>query len=605
MAQKVIIIGAGMLHRPPQRISHLTHIRHTANDRKGLHGIIAARTYLQSSPTVELSIIEGGNTVGGVWSDERLYPELYAQVTHKYFEFSQLPMKEELLSPDNYISGLAVNKYLNEFAEKFDIMRRIRFNTWVRNVCESAHGGWDVTVRYLGPAGEVEETLHCHKLIVAAGTANTPEIPNIPRRAFTAPVEHSQNMSKFVAALESPFVRRVTVVGAAKAAYDAVYLAMRAGKQVDWLIRPDGRGPLSVYPSRMFGIKSMDIGFTRLFSSFSPSVDSSPDWWAHFLHRTTLGRLLTRLFWWVVTVICNYYAGYSRSENAGRLRPQPNSVFWCNAGCGLISNPKMWELFHSSNLATVHRRNIVAFESGQVILDGGADSTSKIALPSDFVLLCTGWRDELHKSMFGPADWTRLGLPYFDESDSIFESVWGLHERKAESAIDKLFPILANPPALATPITPNRNVWRQYRRMVPPSLAAKGENSIVFLGQIYLMQTMFHAEVQALWAVAYLLGNIAVPEIDDMRKEIAQWNVWTRKRYLHRGNTMPYAIYDQIACCDRLLGDLGVSTKRRSNWFSEHFLPRGPRHYTGMFDEYQSALLKQTQTKTKPNDSPI
>lgn len=48
--------------------------------------------------------------------------------------------------------------------------------------------------------------------------------------------------------------------------------------------------------------------------------------------------------------------------------------------------------------------------------------------------------------------------------------------------------------------------------------------------------------MQALWGVAYLLGQLEVPNQDDMEKEIAVWNAWTRKRYLEQGRKHAYSI---------------------------------------------------------------
>lgn len=41
---------------------------------------MAARTYLRLRPAAEVLIIDSDSTVGGVWSKERLYPNLVAQV---------------------------------------------------------------------------------------------------------------------------------------------------------------------------------------------------------------------------------------------------------------------------------------------------------------------------------------------------------------------------------------------------------------------------------------------------------------------------------------------------------------------------------------------
>jgi len=50
-------------------------------------------------------IIDDGRSIGGVWCKERLYPDLYAQVSHPLFEYSFYEMKKEGISPEGYISG--------------------------------------------------------------------------------------------------------------------------------------------------------------------------------------------------------------------------------------------------------------------------------------------------------------------------------------------------------------------------------------------------------------------------------------------------------------------------------------------------------------------
>jgi cation diffusion facilitator CzcD-associated flavoprotein CzcO len=46
----------------------------------GWYGLVAARTYLRLRPDINVLIIDSDNTVGGVWSKDRLYPNLVAQV---------------------------------------------------------------------------------------------------------------------------------------------------------------------------------------------------------------------------------------------------------------------------------------------------------------------------------------------------------------------------------------------------------------------------------------------------------------------------------------------------------------------------------------------
>ena len=68
-------------------------------------GLVFAKTYLELAPDTDLIIVDEGKSVGGVWSEERLYPDLYAHVSHPLFEYSFYPMPKEGVSKDGFISG--------------------------------------------------------------------------------------------------------------------------------------------------------------------------------------------------------------------------------------------------------------------------------------------------------------------------------------------------------------------------------------------------------------------------------------------------------------------------------------------------------------------
>lgn len=71
----------------------------------GWTGLICAQTYLRLAPETSVRILDGSRTIGGVWSKEKVYPDLYAQIAHPLFEYSSYRMPAEGLSPDGFISG--------------------------------------------------------------------------------------------------------------------------------------------------------------------------------------------------------------------------------------------------------------------------------------------------------------------------------------------------------------------------------------------------------------------------------------------------------------------------------------------------------------------
>jgi len=296
------------------RIVDLRFARLTILGYVGWNGLIGARTYLQLAPSTNLIILDDGNSIGGVWSKEKIYPNLYAQVGYGMFEYSFRPMKKENVTQDRYISGETVHHYLNDFARENDLIRRMRLNTRVDRVEKLSIGGWQLCVGHGAP-------IICQKLIFASGPTSHPVIPRWPRKDFNQPVIHSSEIGTSMDALNR--IDRATVVGAAKSSYDTVYLLLAAGKKVDWLIREDGSGPLAITPPRYFGFNAVDFCSTRAAASFSPSIMNTSGLWYNFLQRTVIGMMLTMIYWRVATWLGEVHAGYAKSANASKLRPIP------------------------------------------------------------------------------------------------------------------------------------------------------------------------------------------------------------------------------------------------------------------------------------------
>ena len=284
----------------------------------GWYGLIAATTYLKLAPRSNIILIDDGKTIGGVWSHERIYPNLFAQVGHGLFEYSFYPMKKEGLSPDRYISGETIHNYLNDFARDFDLVRRIRLDTRVTKA-EKLGTGWRLSVK--GPQGD--EALESSKLIVASGVTSEAYVPNFPRNGFDHPIIHSAEIGWKLRDIEQADLKRVVVLGAAKSAYDTVFQMLKLGKKVDWVIREDGTGPLAIMPPRLLGINTVDVMATRFLASFSPALLHSDGPFYHFLQRTAIGNKLTKWFWRAVTYAAESHAGYSKTANAAKLRPIP------------------------------------------------------------------------------------------------------------------------------------------------------------------------------------------------------------------------------------------------------------------------------------------
>lgn len=222
-----------------------------------------------------------------------------------------------------------------------------------------------------------------------------------------------------------------------------------------------------------------------------------------------------------------------------------SSVFWANSGLGVVTLPDFWGMLHRGDLH-IHRDAISSIKEDQIAFASGE------IVQADGLVLCTGWGD--HFGMFDDATKTELGLPVLNgttapESEKASHQPgldWAPYDREAERSVDERLPFLASPPQAHVHHNDmsQQRKWRLYRRCVPISSALSGDRSIAIMGQIHTVQTPLVAEVQCFWGILYLLGEIAMPEKHAVMREIAEWNAWTKKRYLTQGQKFPYSLYD-------------------------------------------------------------
>ncbi|KAI1918032.1 hypothetical protein LOZ53_000038 [Ophidiomyces ophidiicola] len=547
----------------------------------GWYGLKAARTYLDLEPSTNLAVFDGDDSVGGVWSKKRIYPNLVAQVGFGYFNYPGVPMSRDG-EPDNHlVSGDMIQRYLEKFAVDHNLMRRIRFNSWVEKV-ERCPRGWRLKVN-----GHYIESA---KLILASGVTSVPN--KTPFRVEPgATVGHSRDIAIDLPALKA--AKSVVVVGAAKSAYDAAYLLCSLGKRVTWIIRPDGSGPMPIMPHEIGGLNTITVGCTRLMTYLSPSMFNTNTLLGTFFHRTFLGRWLTRTHWNFITGLSEKAAGFGgKAGSTESLKPdiKDQSCFWCDSSLGLITMTDFWSTLQKGDLNII-RDNVDVARKGSVLLRSGQE------VKCDYVLSATGWGD--HFAYLSPELKEELGLPMYGSQSSGNDEkgdFWHKYDKAAEEAVAKSIPLLAEGPKdmkFNPNRTPTKRRWRLYNRCIPLDAAKAGDRSIAILGQIHTVQTPTIAGVQSLWAISYMLGEIDLPDEKTMIQEISEYLAWTRMRYCSVGERYPYALFDWIGYLDRLLGDMGVQSRRKGNFISEFFSPYGPHNYADCLKEYAAKRVRR------------
>jgi cation diffusion facilitator CzcD-associated flavoprotein CzcO len=202
----------------------------------GIFGLAVAKTFHQLHPGQSLTILDSGSTLGGVWAKDRLYPGLKTNNMLGTFEYPDFPMHGETfgLKPNDHMSGEVMYKYLSDYAEKFGILDKIRYQCAVLSAehQDGVEGGWILTIQN----GGTQYQVFARKLVMAAGLTSEPFLPRIDgQEEFGVPIFHSRDFGQHADTLDS--AKTVTVFGGTKSAWDVVYAYASKGVKVEWVIR--------------------------------------------------------------------------------------------------------------------------------------------------------------------------------------------------------------------------------------------------------------------------------------------------------------------------------------------------------------------------------
>jgi len=291
---------------------------------------------MKVDPSINLTILEAESSVGGTWCRDRVYPTLTAQLPVGAYEYPDFPLIPEGRSENagtygNMIPSQMLCEYFENFARNGGIFEKIHFNTKVIEVkklgtTEDPHG-WEIYVQNGKRGADGTPDYTCDKLIVATGQTSEELIPSITGIETTSlPVIHSKYLGKSyekVAANTS----KITVYGGGKSALDAVYMGVKLGKKVDWVIRPDevGTGLAYFAPAMALGQNSYNFISSRFAGKQHPSLLglATDNGWYKFYHSgaSAIGYWFHGFYWKFMSKYLWNLMGYSRSENGKKLVP--------------------------------------------------------------------------------------------------------------------------------------------------------------------------------------------------------------------------------------------------------------------------------------------
>ncbi|MCJ1388705.1 monooxygenase [Xylographa bjoerkii] len=518
------------------------------------------------------------------WCLERWYPTFWTQIGLGMAEFSDLPMTRPAETLHDLYDAKYVGEYLEKYIEEFKyeghtLRDRIYFGVSVTKV-EKKDATWAVHV-YCDHT-KTASVFYATKLMIASGLTSTPNMPDLPNQdCFKGDILHQRSFGQS-SVLASPS-KNVTVLGGAKSAADMVYASVKAGKSVSWIIRSSGSGPAAFLSSEGRGPykNSAELGFTHIMSTFTPSYYTPRNWWTRFLHRTSLGGWTKDLIWKTADKVSRTGADFDGRVNAResfkKLKPS-TTVFWSNDTLGLIQHPEFWQTIAEN--VDVYREDILELDNHIVRLK------SRVEVPTDVLLCGTGWNPSAF-DFFSDAQMAELGLPHSIDQATTNDLVWSKLQTEADHQVLAQFPGLASPPDYykkPTSLTP----YRLYN-----SMASLNDDSIVILGYIFVPNSFRAAEVQAIWATAYLDKQIVLPSAMEMQAQIALLNAWCKRRYLNNGDGGNYLHYDLIGYTDTLLRQLGLSY-HYDGWWKYLFTTRTAIDFKLPWQQYLAKTARKT-----------
>ncbi|KJZ74263.1 hypothetical protein HIM_06269 [Hirsutella minnesotensis 3608] len=587
----------------------------------GWYGLGAAKQYHTVRPDDSLAVFDSQSSLGGTWAAERLYPDLKSNNLLGTYEYPDFPMDSERfgVNPGQHIPGHVVHSYLKAYAENFGISGFIRYDSKV--TCaehrSSYEGGWILTVE---SAAQETVRIVTRRLILATGLTSEPFIPHINgQESFGGRIFHGKHFLQNRDTLETS--KAVTVIGASKFSWDAVYAYAQAGVKVNWVIRPSGHGPCWMSPAHVTPFKKWleKLANVRFLTWFSPCVWGDRDGYPgvrRFLHGTAVGRSFVNSFWSVLGNDVMNLNNYDAHPETAKLKPWIDAMYTGTSFSVLNYETDFFELVKSDKV-DVYIGQVDRLTPGQVHL---ADGT---ALCCDAILAHTGWKQVPPMKFLPHGIEKELGLPHLQEQAAPTNDLANHSAllQRADEEILEQFPRLKDQPEWSNNYTPVRapdgataeeaassyrglTSYMFYRFLVPPSEAFLRSRDVAFAGMLCNFSNTLTAHLQGLWIAAYFSGLLendpgaAVGDPEMMQKieyETVLHNRFGKWRYpADWGNKAPSFVFDAVPYLDLLQRDLGLNPHRKQGFMAEIWSPYGAEDYRHINSEWES---KFAQTK--------
>ncbi|KAK2792220.1 hypothetical protein FQN51_001879 [Onygenales sp. PD_10] len=581
----------------------------------GWYGLGVAKQYHCTRPDDSLAVFESEASLGGTWADHRLYPRLKSNNLFGTYEYPDFPMDSETfgVKPREHIPGEVINSYMKAYAANFGLTDLIRLQTkvLVAEHQDTNTGGWILTV-----AGSKQEEykVFARRLIIATGLTSEPFLPHFDgQETFGGKIFHNRDFREHRDTLETG--KSVTVLGAGKSAWDAVYAYAMAGVKVNWIIRSTGHGPCWISPPFVTPLRRWieKLANIRFLSWFSPCIFSEADGYPgirNFYHGTIIGRMIVNTFWKILDGDVIRDNGYDKHPETAKLKPWTSAMFTATSWSIFNYETDFFELVRNSGMIKIHVGEIDHLSPGKVHLADGTE------LESDAFLANTGWKHVPPVKFLPEGIEKELGLPHPLDENAPPEDLANQQDliERADKDIFERFPRLRDQPVWNknyVPITKQKGIqsndkdtpytpltpYMLHHFIVPASERFLRPRDVAFAGIVSSFSNVINAHFQGLWISAYFSGLLEIDPakavgdkaaMDKLRYETVLYNRFGKWRYpTDWGSKAPSFIFDAVPYLDLLQRDLGLVPHRKPGAVTEMWDPYGPEDYRTVNDEWK------------------
>lgn len=393
--------------------------------------------------------------------------------------------------------------------------------------------GWQIETRT--PEGVTRE--HYDFVLVAAGqyTGERHDLHLTGRERFTGQVITDRD----VLDLDLLAGKQIAVVGFGKSAVDMAAFAAVRGSQVHHVFRE----PRWLLPRYIFGVHMSNLLFVRINSVMVPS-------WVHpsvperFLHDRL--QPVVKGFWGMIATVVraqNGLHGFHRDPEVRRrlalVTPHASVAYQMRSALAVAPD----EYFPSVAEGRIepHQGEPVGFSDKGLLLADGRE------IPCELVVLSTG---------FAAPRFPFLPAPY----RALLEG--------------------------------NPDGTQLYRHLLHPRIPR-----MAFAGYNHSFFHVPGVELSMLWLAAQLRGDLLLPSLEEMERQMAEIHRWKQEHVLFEPSRS-YAVSTRFHhYFDVLLGDLGLSPYRKSNPLAEFLAPYSAGDYSGLLEEYAKSRVTSAEPR--------